>query len=50
MSALLSFNYPMSICRLVLHTAWHKIVAIFPAIRKNKFPHIKITANNFPPE
>ena len=35
------------------HTAWHEILrvlifAIFPAIRKNKFPQIKITANNFP--
>ena len=26
---------------------WVKIFAIFPAIRKNKFPQIKITANIF---
>ena len=35
------------------NTVWHKIFAgsnfcDFPAIRKNKFPQIKITANIFP--
>ena len=39
-----------------LMTVWHEIFrvlilaifAVFPAIRKNKFPQIKITANFFP--
>ena len=31
-----------------LLAVWHKIFAVFPAIRKNKFPRIPITANIFP--
>ena len=30
------------------NTVWHDIFAVFPAIRKNKFSQIKITANIFP--
>ena len=29
------------------NTVWHDIFAVFPAIRKNKFSQIKITANIF---
>ena len=40
-------------CVAVPVTVWHEIFAgynfaICPAIRKNKFPQIKITANIFP--
>ena len=31
-----------------LLAVWHKIFAVFPAIHKNKFPRIPITANIFP--
>ena len=33
---------------IYISTVWHEILAVFPAIRKNKFPQIKITANIFP--
>ena len=33
---------------IYISTVWHEIFAVFPAIRKNKFPQIKITANIFP--
>ena len=32
----------------LIHTVWHEIFAIFPAIHKNMFLQIKITANIFP--
>ena len=31
-----------------LLAVWHEIFAVFPVIRKNKFPRITITANIFP--
>ena len=31
-----------------LPTVWYEIFAIFPAMRKSKFPQIKITVTFFP--
>ena len=35
-------------CVVNQYTVWHEIFAVFPAIRKNKFAQLKITANIFP--